>query len=82
MAPKKNRKQAEETMLDEPTEDQIVPPESIGEEEPKTHEDQDEPESEEEQRSFVLFAPEQLGVFLKMNRPDFSELVVTLKGGS
>jgi hypothetical protein len=55
MAPKKNRKQAEETMLDEPTEDQIVPPESIGEEEPKTHEDQDEPESEEEQSSLVLF---------------------------
>jgi hypothetical protein len=47
MAPKKNCKQAEETMLGEPVEDLVVPPESIGEEEPTTREDQDEPGSEE-----------------------------------
>jgi hypothetical protein len=40
------------------------------------------PESEEEQRSSVVFTPEQLENLLKMNRPDFSELVVALKGGS
>ncbi len=74
MAPKKNCKQAQETMLEEPVEDQIVPPESIGEEEPSIQEDQDEPESEEEQRSSVLFTPEQLEVLFKMNRLDFSEL--------
>ncbi len=54
-------------------------PESIEEEEPRTQEDQDEPESEEEQRSSVLFTPEQLEVLLKMNRPDFGELVAALK---
>jgi hypothetical protein len=48
MAPKKNRKQAQETMLEEPNEDRVVLPESIGEEEPKTQGDQDEPESEKE----------------------------------
>ncbi len=82
MAPKKNRKQTQETMLEEPNEDRVVPPKSIGEEEPKTREDQDEPESEEKQWSSVLFTQEQLEVLLKMNRPDFSELVVTLKGGA
>ncbi len=45
MAPKKNRKQAQETMLEEPNEDHVVLPESIGEEEPKTREAQDELES-------------------------------------
>jgi hypothetical protein len=69
MAPKKNREQARETMLEKPVEKQIVPPDSIGEEEPRTREDQDEPESEEEQRSLVLFTPEQLEVLLKMNSP-------------
>jgi hypothetical protein len=67
-------------MLEEPIEDRVVPPESIGEEEPRVLEDQDEPENEEEQRSSVLFSSEQLEVLLKMNRPDFSELVVALKG--
>jgi hypothetical protein len=81
MAPKKNRKQAQETMLKEPIEDRVVPLESIGEEEPKTREDQDEPKSEEEQWSSVLFTQEQLEVLLKMNRPDFSELVAALKRG-
>jgi hypothetical protein len=58
MAHKMNRKQAEETMLEEPTEDRVALPESIGEEEPRAREDQDEPESEEEQRSLVLFTLE------------------------
>jgi len=58
MAPKKNRKKAQETMLEEPVEDRIVLPKSIGEEKPKTREDQDEPESEEEQWSSVLFTSE------------------------
>jgi hypothetical protein len=55
MAPKKNRKQPQDSMLEEPVDDQVAPPESIGEEEPMPREDRDEPESEEEQRSSVLF---------------------------
>ncbi len=47
MAPKKNRKQAPETMLEEPIEEQFAPPESISEEAPRNREDQDEPKSEE-----------------------------------
>ncbi len=58
MAPKKKQKQAEEAMPEKPAEDQVAPPESIGEEEPMPQEDQDEPESEEEQRSSVLFTQE------------------------
>jgi hypothetical protein len=69
-------------MLEEPNEDHVVPPESIGEEEPRTREDQDEPESEEEQQSSVLFTQEQLEVLLKMNRLNFNELVMALKGGA
>jgi hypothetical protein len=68
-------------MVEKPVEDREVPSESIGEEEPKNQEDQDEPESEEEQRSSILFTPEQLEVLLKMNRPDFGELVAALKRG-
>jgi len=68
--------------LEKPNKNRIVPPELIGEEEPRTREDQDELESEEEHRNLVLFTQEQLEVFFKMNRPDFSELVVTLKGGT
>jgi hypothetical protein len=49
MAPKKNHKQAQKTMLEEPTEDRVVPSESIGQEEPRAQEDQNEPKSEEEQ---------------------------------
>jgi hypothetical protein len=72
MAPKKNRKLPQDFMLEEPVEDQVAPPESIGEEEPMPREDQGEHESEEgEQRSSVLFSPEQLEVLFKMNRPDF-----------
>jgi len=82
MAPKKNHKQAQKTMLEEPIEGRVVPPESIREEEPRTREDQDEPESEKEQRSLVLFTQEQWEVLFKMNRPDFSELVAAFKGGS
>jgi hypothetical protein len=82
MAPKKNRKQAEEAMLGEPIEDLVVSPESIGEEESTTWEDQDEPGSEDTQRSSVLFTQEQLEVLLKMNRPNFGELVAALKTGA
>ncbi len=54
----------------------------MGEEEPRLQEDRDEPESEEEQRSSVLFTQEQLEVLLKMGRPDFGELVAALKTGA
>jgi hypothetical protein len=69
-------------MLEEPNEGCVVSSESIGEEEPRTREDQDEPESEEEQWNSVLFTQEQLEILLKMNRPDFNELVAALKGGA
>jgi len=49
MAPKNNRKQVQETMLEEPAEEQVAPPGSIREEEPRARKDQDELESEEEQ---------------------------------
>ncbi len=81
MAPKKNRKQAPETMLEEPIEEQVAPLESISEEAPRAREDQNELESEEEQQSSVLFTPEQLEVLLKMNRPNFGELVRPSKRG-
>ncbi len=55
MAPKKNHKQAQDSLLEEPVEDRVVPPESIGEDEPRTWEDQNEPKGEEEQRNSVLF---------------------------
>jgi hypothetical protein len=45
-------------------------------------EDRDEPESQEEQRSSVLFTQEQLEVLLKKGRPDFGELVAALKTGA
>jgi hypothetical protein len=82
MAPKKNCKQAQDSLLEEPVEDRVVSLESIGEEEPRTREDQSEPKSEEEQRSSVLFTLEQLEVLLKMNRPDFGELMAALKTGT
>jgi hypothetical protein len=47
-------------MLEEPIEDRVASPESIGEEEPRPWEDEDEPESEEKQRSSILFTQEQL----------------------
>jgi hypothetical protein len=59
MVPKKTREQPQDSVLEEPVNDQVAPPESIGEEEPMPREDQDEPESEEEeQRSSVLFTSE------------------------
>ncbi len=88
MAPKKTRKPVQETVVEEPTEDLDVPPEAMREEEQKgfedegDHDDLDDHESEKEQPNEVLFTPEQLEVLLKMNRPDFTELVTTLKGGS
>jgi len=81
MAPKKNRKQLQDTILEEPAEDQVALLESIGEEELRLRKDQDEPESEEEPRSSVLFTQEQLEVLLKMGRLDFGELVAALKTG-
>ncbi len=80
MAPKKNRKQPQDSVMEEPVNDQVTLPESMGEE-PTPREDRDEPESEEE-RSSVLFTPAQLEVFLKMGRPDFGELVAALKSGA
>jgi hypothetical protein len=69
-------------MLEEPAEDQVALLESIGEKDLRFREDQDELESEEEPRSSVLFTQEQLQVLLKMNRPDFGELVAALKTGA
>jgi hypothetical protein len=69
-------------MAEELAEDRVVPPKSIGEEEPITREDQDELEGEEEQRNLVLFTPEQLEVLVKMNRLDFGELVAAFKTGT
>jgi len=63
MAPKKTRKLAQETMVEEPTQDLDVPPKSIREEEQKDSEDEghcdnlDDHESEEEQSNAVLFTP-------------------------
>ncbi len=54
----KNRKQAQDSLLEELIEDRIASLESIGEEESRTREDQDEPESEEEQKSSILFSSE------------------------
>jgi hypothetical protein len=88
MAPKKSCKVAQEIVVEERTQDPNVPPQAMrgeeqnvseGEEDRDSHEDH---ENEEEQSNAVLFTPEQLEVLLKMNRPDFSELVTTLKGGS
>jgi len=88
MAPKKTRKVVQETVVEEPTQDLDVPPQAIRGEEQKDSEGEedrdnhDDHESEEEQPNTVLFTPEQLEVLLKMNRPDFNELVAALKGGS
>jgi len=66
-------------MLEEPVEDRVALSECIGEEEQMPWEDRDEPESEEEQRSSVLFTQEQMEVLFKMGRLDFGELVAALK---
>jgi cobalamin biosynthesis protein CbiG len=58
MAPKKTHKLAQENMLEEPTQDLKVPPESIREEELETQKDHDDPKSEEEQANTILFTLE------------------------
>jgi hypothetical protein len=69
--------------MEEPVDDQVALPESIGEEEPMPRGDRNEPQSvEEEQRSSVLFTPKQLEVLIKMGSPDFGELVAALKMGA
>jgi len=87
MAPKKSRKVVQETVVEKPTQDPDVPPQAMsgeeqnvseGEEDRGSHEDH---ENEEEQSNAMLFTPEQLEVLLKLNRPDFNELVAALKGG-
>jgi len=82
MAPKKTRKPPQDSILEEPVDDRVALPESIGEEEPMPREDRDEPESEEEPRSSVLFTQQQLEVLFKMGRPIFGELVAALKTGA
>jgi hypothetical protein len=70
------------------TQDPDVPPQAMSGEEQKDfegeqdHDSHEDHESEKEQPNAVLFTPEQLEVLLKMNRPDFNELVIALKGGS
>jgi len=59
-----------------------VPSEAIREEEQKDQENLDDHENEQEQPTAIRFTLEQLEVLLKMNRPDFSKLVVALKGRS
>jgi len=72
----------------EPTQDLGVPSKAIREEEQDDFEEQedqenlDNHESEEEEPTTVLFTPVQLGVLLKMNRPNFIKLVAALKRGS
>jgi hypothetical protein len=95
MAPKKSRKVVQETMVEEPTQDPDVltqdpdvPPQAMSGEEQKDfegeqdHDSHEDHETEEEQPNAMLFTPEQLEVLLKMNRPNFNELVTALKGGS
>ncbi len=85
MASKRTRKPIHETMVEKPTLDREVPSKAIREEEQENFEKQedqenhDDYENEEEQPTTVLFTPKQLEVVLKMNRPDFSELVTTFK---
>jgi hypothetical protein len=75
-------------VVEKPTQDLDVPSEAIREEEQDDLEEQedqenlDDHESEEEQPTRIFFILIQLEVLLKMNRPDFSKLVVALKGGS
>jgi hypothetical protein len=88
MAPKKSRKLVQETMVEKPTQDLEDLIEAIQEEEQEDFEHEEDRdirgdhENEKEQPNTILFTPEQLEVLLKMNRPDFTELVTALKGGS
>jgi hypothetical protein len=73
-------------MVEQPTQDLHVPPEAMREEEQNNFEDEEDHDSledhenEEEQPNTVLFTPKQLEVLLKMNKPDFNELVAAFKG--
>jgi hypothetical protein len=75
-------------VVEETTQELDFPPEAMREEEQDHSEDEEdraslmEHENEEEQPNGVLFTSEQLEALLKMNRPDFSELVAALKGGA
>ncbi len=77
----------QETMVEKPTQDPEDPIEAIREEEQEDSEHEEDRdvrgdhENEEEQPNKVFFTSEQLEVLLKMNRPDFTELVKALKGG-
>jgi len=94
MAPKRTRKLIQKTIVEKPTQDLDVPFEGIREEEQEDSEEDrdvhdeedcdvhDDHENEKEQPTIILFTLEQLEVLFKMNRLDFIELVVALKGGS
>jgi len=69
-------------MVEEPIQNLNVPSKAIREEEQKDQENLNDHENEQEQPTAILFTLEQLEVLLKMNRPDFTKLVVALKGGS
>ncbi len=75
-------------MVEEPTQDLDVPSKAIREEEQEDFEKQVDRDThndygnEEEQLTTVLFTPEQLEVLFKMNRPNFTKLVMTFKRGS
>jgi tRNA G26 N,N-dimethylase Trm1 len=88
MAPKKTCKLVQETMVEEPTQDLDVPSKAIKEEEQEDYEEQKDCENhndhknEQEQPTTIFFTLKQLEVLLKMNRPNLTELVMALKGGS
>ncbi len=75
-------------MVEEPTQDLNVLIEAIKGKEQKDsekHEDRenhDDHGNEKEEPTTVLFILEQLKVLLKMNKPDFTKLVLALKRGS
>ncbi len=74
--------------MEEPTQDLDVPSEAMKEDEQEDFRDRKDRDNhndhgnEEDQSTTVLFTPEQLEVLLKMNKLDFTKLVVALKGGS
>jgi hypothetical protein len=75
-------------MVEEPTQDLNVLIEAIKEKEQKDskkHEDRenhDDHGNEKEKPTTILFILEQLEVLLKMNKPEFTKLVLALKRGS
>jgi hypothetical protein len=74
----------QKTLVEEPTKDLDIPfeEEQKDSKNEKIHDICGDHENEEEQPTMILFIPEQLEVLLKMNRFDFTELVVALNGGS